>query len=86
MPAGMDFSKIMGDPEIMAAMQNPKMMQVFMDMQQVVSVSVCGCVWMCVDVRVCVCVRARACVCACVLQVCTLGWEGGGSVMRGAFS
>jgi hypothetical protein len=35
MPAGMDFSKIMGDPEIMAAMQNPKMMQVFMDMQQV---------------------------------------------------
>eukprot|EP00277_Geminigera_cryophila_P017643 CAMPEP_0179458114 /NCGR_PEP_ID=MMETSP0799-20121207/41751_1 /TAXON_ID=46947 /ORGANISM="Geminigera cryophila, Strain CCMP2564" /LENGTH=58 /DNA_ID=CAMNT_0021259215 /DNA_START=57 /DNA_END=230 /DNA_ORIENTATION=- len=23
----------MGDPEIMAAMQNPKMMQVFMDMQ-----------------------------------------------------
>jgi hypothetical protein len=61
-------------------------MQVFMDMQQVVSVSVCGCVWMCVDVRVCVCVRARACVCACVLQVCTLGWEGGGSVMRGAFS
>ena len=30
----MDFSKIMSDPEIMAAMQNPKMMQVFMDMQQ----------------------------------------------------
>ncbi len=27
--AGVDFSKIMGDPEIMAAMQNPKMMQVF---------------------------------------------------------
>jgi hypothetical protein len=28
MPPGMDFSKIMSDPEIMAAMQNPKMMQV----------------------------------------------------------
>ena len=50
MPAGMDFSKIMGDPEIMAAMQNPKMMQVFMDMQQVVCVSVS------VSVSVSVCV------------------------------
>jgi hypothetical protein len=52
MPAGMDFSKIMGDPEIMAAMQNPKMMQVFMDMQQVVCV--CACVRVCVCVCVCV--------------------------------
>ena len=28
MPEGMDFSKLMSDPSIMAAMQNPKMMQV----------------------------------------------------------
>ena len=42
MPAGMDFSKIMGDPEIMAAMQNPKMMQVFMDMQQVRNTHLAG--------------------------------------------
>lgn len=33
-PPGMDFGKLMSDPEIAAAMSNPKLMQVFMEVQQ----------------------------------------------------
>ena len=67
MPAGMDFSKIMGDPEVMAAMQNPKMMQV----------RVCACVSLCcvlyerMGIGVCLVCHMGTFVCVCVcMRVC----------------
>ena len=72
MPAGMDFSKILGDPEIMAAMQNPKTKQVFMDMQQVVCVQVCGVVCGWVIVRFIIVSCKGACTYVLVLYQCCL--------------